>query len=458
MNSLIDTIDKIQSISYRDIPVSNLNNIDPSLYKSNQRQLGINSPNRLTSFHSVSLGLIYNAGNRLTMNGANYGYDNTNQLTSVTGAQTHNYQFDAVGNRQIADGTTYSANSLNQYSSVGAQAYTYDGNGNLTNDGTNTYVYDVENRLTSAICPLTSATYTYDGFGRRIAKTVDGTKTYFIYDGDQIIEERDSSGSLLASYVYGDGIDEVLTMNRASQNYYYFYDGLGSVTDITNSKGEVAESYSYDVYGAPSQLSAIGNRYYFTGREFDSETELYYFRARYYSPAIGRFLQRDLFTWAFDDVRLLFQYNDTLKSIIGKIIIRIGQNKPAVYNLYTYAYDSPLNWLDPYGLGSRRQRPLESWPFQWWLAHHDQFFFDDGKEPANSGFFNTNDIRPDRAPQRYQEQYRIVRDNMDDALLRQAIAIVSKTWDMQFRLFGNQCQDFADTVEGVYDLLKAHKR
>lgn len=132
----------------------------------------------------------------------------------------------------------------------------------------------------------------------------------------------------MATYVYGAGIDEVLTMTRAGQTYYYFYDGLGSVTDITNATGEVVESYQYDVYGQPNHLSSIGNPYYFTGRQFDSESGLYYYRNRHYSPTIGRFLQRDP---------------------LGHL--------PDV-NVYRYVGNDPINCRDPYGL----LNPHGQWP------------------------------------------------------------------------------------------------
>ena len=103
--------------------------------------------------------------------------------------------------------------------------------------------------------------------------------------------------------------------------YYYHYDGLGSVMNLTDLTGAVAESYSYDAYGnITSPLSTVGNSYYFTGRQYDNETGLYYYRARYYDPKIGRFLQTDP-----------IGYRDEL-------------------NPYTYVKNNPVNWTDPYGL------------------------------------------------------------------------------------------------------------
>jgi RHS repeat-associated protein len=104
--------------------------------------------------------------------------------------------------------------------------------------------------------------------------------------------------------------------------YYYHFDGLGSIIALSNSSGAVVEQYTYDVFGTPDSVSSIGNPYLFTGREYDSETGNYYYRARYYAPDIGRFLQPD----------------------------------PTVYkeglNLYTYGRNNPVGFFDPIGLAS----------------------------------------------------------------------------------------------------------
>ena len=103
--------------------------------------------------------------------------------------------------------------------------------------------------------------------------------------------------------------------------HYYQFDALGSVVGITDSAGSLVESYDYDIYGSFVRSGTdVGNPYFFTGRRYDTETSLYYYRARYYSPIIGRFLQTDPVYY---------------------------MNGP---NLYTYVLNNPLNRIDPYGL------------------------------------------------------------------------------------------------------------
>jgi RHS repeat-associated protein len=141
--------------------------------------------------------------------------------------------------------------------------------------------------------------YAYDAAGRRIEKKVDGTtQVKYVYDGDHIIAEYNNAGTLLRKYVHGPCVDEPICMIEASGTYagthYYHYDALGSVVAMTNSAGNVVQLYEYSVYGQVAASDASHpNRFMFTGREFDKDTGLYYYRARYYNPEIGRFLQTD---------------------------------------------------------------------------------------------------------------------------------------------------------------------
>ncbi len=255
-------------------------------------------------------------GNRLSCkegaaNKKIYDYDNLYQLTAVdyNDGNMTDYSYDILGNRTsvINGGTTsYTSNSLNQYESVAGTNYSYDKNGNLTFDGVYHYYYDCENRLTEVndINNQRTATYKYDFKGRRVAKAVGATTTTFVYDGDQIIQEY-RNGYRWKTYYYGTGIDELIRMigdNLGEPGLTYYYDGLGSVIALADYMGNVLEKYSYDVFGKPTirnsqgairTTSAVGNRYMFTGREFEPETGLYYYRARYYHPVLGRFMQTD---------------------------------------------------------------------------------------------------------------------------------------------------------------------
>ena len=138
--------------------------------------------------------------------------------------------------------------------------------------------------------PWSTIAYTYDPAGRRIEKKVDGrTQVKYVYDGDHSIAEYDSGGTLLRKYIYGPCMDQPICMIESSGTYagtyYYHFDALGSVVALTNPHGNTVEIYEYSVYG---QVAASDpnhpNRFMFTGREFDKETGLYYYRARYYNP------------------------------------------------------------------------------------------------------------------------------------------------------------------------------
>lgn len=243
------------------------------------------------------------------------------------------YNYDAVGNRAFTNKdatiTTYTSNNVNEYTAIvsgGVVFPLYDLNGNLTNDGTRALSFDYENRLTGVAPGAIS--YKYDPLGRRIEKNVAGTITRYYFDGSRVIEERDGMDVVAATYTFGSWIDEILTMDRGGNTYYYHQNSLGTVAAVTNSSGVVVERYEYDAYGnvsvfdgsyTPLPGSAIGNPYMFTEREYDPESGLYYYRARYYDPVTGRFIQRD-----------------PLGYVDGM-------------NLYEYVKSNPINLKDPTG-------------------------------------------------------------------------------------------------------------
>ena len=216
----------------------------------------------------------------------NYAYDNTGLQTGYSSSDDRFAPlFEALGTK------TNTPNNLNQYVTAAGQNLTYNGNGALTSDGARTYTYDAANRLLTAQNGQ-SATYAYDPFDRRRSKTVDSQAVTFIYDGDQIIAEYADSG-LVKKFIYGPGIDAPIMMQAGETKYYYHADRLGSIIALADSTGNLVDAYRYSVYGEVDNPGSLGNPFLYTGREYDSETGLYYYRARYYDAALRRFLQPD---------------------------------------------------------------------------------------------------------------------------------------------------------------------
>jgi RHS repeat-associated protein len=201
-------------------------------------------------------------------------------------------------------------------------SYTYDANGNtLTDASGKSYTCDFENRLVSAVVPGTGTlAFKYDPFGRRIQNSSPIGTTNYLYDGPNLLEEIDQSGNLLARYSGGPGIDEPLAEVRSGSATYYEADGVGSVTSLTSASSTITGTYSYDSLGNLSaSTGTVTNPHRYTGREFDAEAGIYEYRARYYDPAVGRFLSEDPIGFS------------------GSV------------DFYTYTNNNPLNWTDPFG-------------------------------------------------------------------------------------------------------------
>jgi RHS repeat-associated protein len=137
-------------------------------------------------------------------------------------------------------------------------------------------------------------TFKYNPMGYRIYKSSSVSTSVYAYDGDSVVEETNGAGTVVARYSQGQDEDEPLAMLRSSATSYYDADGLGSITSLSNTAGSLAQTYGYDSFGKQTTSSgSLTNSFQYTAREFDSESSLYYYRARYYDPMTGRFLSED---------------------------------------------------------------------------------------------------------------------------------------------------------------------
>jgi len=315
-----------------------------------------------------------------------FGYDLNDQVKAVfldvqspEGVNTDDQTifYDASGNRtrfEPYDLTeTYTINYLNQYplrnttereapehptptprprgtpiprpTPPGQQAADYDTKGNMTTgfDGS-TYQYDAQNRLIQASKPGGPTMYfAYDGLNRQVKRSATGQPdTFSVWDGWNLIEEYQAAnnGAMTAMYLYG--ATGLIAGAADGQVNYYYQDGSGSTSHLTDSNGNVLEWYLYDLQGAPSFFepngiqrnpneSAFGVRHLFTAQQWYGEIDLYDLRNRFYSPDIGRFLQPD----------------------------PIGFNGDRT-NLYRYCGNNPVTRWDPFGLhfGSGQKQDL----------------------------------------------------------------------------------------------------
>ena len=223
-----------------------------------------------------------------------------------------------------ANGTqSYTANGLNQTTTAAGATLTHDARGNLTGDGVWTYAFDADNKLKSATKTGYAATLAYDAEGRLRRTTLAGAITDLAYDGVDLVAEYDGAGTLLRRYVHGPGVDEPLVWYEGSTTTaksWLYADHLGSIIGTANSAGTSTAIHSYGPFGEPNVTTGVRFRY--TGQQYLGGLNLYYYKARFYSPALGRFLQTDPIGTA-DDL-----------------------------NLYAYVGNNPVNFSDPTGLAA----------------------------------------------------------------------------------------------------------
>jgi RHS repeat-associated protein len=380
-----------------------LNEITTYDYDSGGRRTGLTYPNGVYTTYlydnennlsdlahykasdELIMGFVYNYdlnGNRISVEEryatgtftTNYGYNSLNNLMSAetSWGDTSQYTYDNVGNRSslVKNGITtlYSYDADDRMLSEGMTTYAFDNNGNmvLKTDpaGTTHYSYDAENRLVHVVLlPANDTiTYQYAASGERIGKKASpaelfGLNCYFCpvccnyYC--EISEGYDDYGNVQYAFTQGQQHDEHLGLMMGGSSYYYLSDGLGSVRALVDDQADVVQSYEYDPFGVITYAyGSVENPYRFTGREYEDQLAQYYYRARYYDPASGRFTSRD--PKPVEDMAGSAGTMDCMPGMCGsscEMAFSINEPPTAEAEMHPYAYvdNNPVNWVDPSG-------------------------------------------------------------------------------------------------------------
>ncbi len=261
-----------------------------------------------------------------------YTYDAASRLTGM-GSAVASYQFTLDGNGNRIDSaqtepltpayspgsTAYGYNTQkNRLLSAGPLSYAYDNEGQLANAGDTGLTFDYNHRL---VAIGSDTQFAYDGRGNRLIATRAGVTTHYVYDPwGNLMADADSNG-ITNKYVYGKGL---LAMATSSARYCYHFNGTGSTIALTDMTQTVVNSYAYDPFGQIlGQQETVPQPFKFVGQYgvMAEPNGLYYMRARYYDPNVGRFISEDPLGFGGGDV-----------------------------NLFAYVQNSPINWIDPSGL------------------------------------------------------------------------------------------------------------
>ena len=268
-----------------------------------------------------------------------FGHDRTGQLTNaLNSAQPNeNFRYDANGNRVGPQtGGSFLAGRNNQILSDGTNNYAYDREGNMTSrsntltSAVTTYQWDHRNRLVTVLdrnpagVVTQTVSFVYDAMNRRLAKTVNGQTTRFLYNGDDSWADLDAGNAVTARYLHGSRVDELLARQHASDGRgWYLTDHLGTVRSVVDGEGARAAHVDYSVYGEAIENPTSGalGRFLYAGREYDEGVGLHFFRERYYSSRMGRFINED-----------------PIGFLSGEM------------NIYRYVLNAPTMATDPFGL------------------------------------------------------------------------------------------------------------
>ena len=296
---------------------------------------------RLTGYADYST----SNGQYLCAPGTNYVVDPVTgepcwQEGSRTSTDSSNYQYDLVGNRSDSGAVVTAGNRMVRFR---GDTIVYDADGNmakrwlLAGGRVDSLVWNSLGELVSVTRNGVMTSFGYDAFGRRVRKTTGSTVTRYLHDTDELLAELDGSGNRIAEYTYYPGIDRPHSVRRWSggvaTTYYYATDHPGNVVGLIDNANALVNRYSYAPFGArQDSAGTVLNSLRYAGRELDDETGLYYNRARYYDPTLGRFISEDPIGLA------------------------------AGVNVYVYVDDNPISGIDPYGLQSCETTILTSIP------------------------------------------------------------------------------------------------
>jgi RHS repeat-associated protein len=282
-------------------------------YDSANRRTTLTLPNGVVTAYSYDsaselTSVTYSSGSTVLGNLA-YGYDLDGRRSSITGS------FARTGIPYALSSATYDAN--NRLTSWGGTPLSYDLNGNMTSDVAHGYTWDARNHLTQIDSGAT-AIFSYDALGRRVNKNILGASTSFLYDGANPVQEL-SGNTPTANLVTG-SLDEYFTRTDAAGPRHFLTDALGSTLALSDTMGTVQTSYTLEPFGNTTVTGSPNtNSFEYTGRELDVGN-LYFYRARYYNPTLGRFISED------------------------PIGFRGG------INFYAYVGNNPISRRDPFGL------------------------------------------------------------------------------------------------------------